>query len=122
MKTSLVILCLSIAALVTTAHAEGGYLDQMLARYNIPNDSKLNSCSTCHGGGLSRNAYGQQLETAGAATDLIAAFAATDTLDADNDDARNWVELVNGTWPADPNDFVPVENTTWGRLKALFGR
>jgi hypothetical protein len=115
--------CLTIASY---AGAESQYLDFMLTRYNIPNGSKLNSCTTCHsqiGGGWPRNAYGDQLQTAGiggttqAMTD---AFDATDPLDADNDDAANWVELVNGTWPADPTDFVPVDNGTWGRIKALF--
>ena len=81
----------------------------------------LANCSTCHGVTLSiRNLYGAQLETAGIASDIQAAFDATDDLNADGDAALNWVEMVNGTWPADPNDFVPVGATTWGKIKKLF--
>jgi hypothetical protein len=113
-------LCLTFASY---ASAESTYKDYMLTRYNIPTGSKLNSCTTCHsqiGGGWPRNVYGTQLQDAGIASDMAAAFDTTDPLDADNDGAANWVELVNGTWPGDPTDFVPVDNSTWGKIKALF--
>jgi hypothetical protein len=117
----LVIGALIVAAVLNTlAMAESEYLRAMNSRYNITNGSKLDDCSTCHSGIWDRNSYGVQLEAAGASQDIEAAFAATDTLDADFDGARNWVELVNGTWPSDPNDTVPVDEATWGRIKALF--
>lgn len=109
-----------VVAFSTLAMAESDYLRAMKARYNISNGSKLDDCSTCHSGVWDRNGYGAQLEAAGSSQNIDAAFAATDTLDADLDNARNWVELVNGTWPADPNDTVPVDEATWGRIKALF--
>lgn len=108
------------------ASARTEYKDFMLARYSIPNTSKLNSCDTCHsqiGGNWTRNVYGDQLETAGIAQnvpDMTAAFDTTDPMNADNDAALNWVELVNGTWPADATDSVPVDNETWGKIKALY--
>lgn len=109
-----------VVALSAIALAEPGYLPAMKTRYNIADGSKLDDCSTCHSGTWGRNAYGEQLESAGSNQNLEAAFAATDTLDADLDGARNWVELVNGTWPADPSDTAPVDLATWGRIKALF--
>ncbi len=123
MKTNAIILSVVFLLFASLAAAESDYLTAAKARYNIPNGSKLNSCDTCHsviGGGWDRNSYGDQLETAGSADNISAAFDATDDLNADNDPALNWVEMVNGTWPADPNDFVPVESATWGKIKKLF--
>lgn len=110
-------LCLSVASF---AGAERTWRDYMVTRYNIPQTSKLNTCDTCHGSGNSLNLYGDQLAQAGIANDVAAAFDATDDLNADGDPALNWVELVNGTWPADATDYVPVDNATWGKIKALY--
>jgi hypothetical protein len=120
LKKQLTIFMVILVAAVSWAAAESGYPPILISTYGIPTNSKLNSCTTCHSSVPARNAYGIQLENAGSNSDLLAAFAATDTLDADFDGARNWVELVNGTWPADPSDFVPVEQTSWGRIKALY--
>jgi hypothetical protein len=123
MRTIGIILSVICVISAYSAHAESEYLDFMKARYNIPNTSKLNSCTTCHsgiGGSWPRNSYGSQLETAGVASDMASAFDTTDPMNADNDAALNWVELVNGTWPADADDFVPVDAATWGRIKKLF--
>jgi len=126
MKRIVIIASVFCLTAFSLASARNEYKDFMLARYSIPGTSKLNSCDTCHsqiGGNWTRNVYGDQLETAGIDTNdpaMTAAFDTTDPLDADNDDALNWVELVNGTWPGDPTDFVPVDNATWGKIKALF--
>ena len=117
------ILCLTV---VSFAGARNEYKDFMLVRYNILNTSKLNSCDTCHsqiGGNWTRNVYGVQLENAGIDTNtpaMTSAFDTTDPMNADGDAAVNWVELVNGTWPADATDYVPVDNDTWGKIKALY--
>ena len=117
------VFCLTIASF---ASAESEYLDFMLTRYNIPNQSKLNSCTTCHsgvGGSWPRNVYGVQLQNAGiggSVPAMTSAFDTTDPMDADGDGALNWVELVHSTWPADADDFVPVDDSTWGKIKALY--
>ena len=112
----LVLITLTFSA----AMAESQWLSDLQARYNISNKSKLNSCTTCHSGQWARNVYGQDLQDAGAATDIDAAFAATDALDSDDDGALNEAELRAGTWPGDPSDTTPVEESTWGRIKSLF--
>jgi hypothetical protein len=117
------VLCLAVVSFVS---AKSEYKDFMLTRYSIPGTSKLNSCDTCHseiGGNWTRNVYGDQLETAGIDTTVPAmtsAFDTTDPMNADGDAALNWVELVNGTWPANASDFVPVGESTWGKIKALY--
>lgn len=115
-------IALSIAMIFfgTVALAESSFLSALKARYNIPNGSKLDTCNTCHSGQWARNVYGADLQTAGAANDINAAFDATDNLDSDDDGALNWAELVNGTWPGDPNDATPVRPSTWGKIKALY--
>ena len=123
MNKTVIILGAVCMVFAFSARAESEYLDFMKARYNIPNASKLNSCTTCHssiGGNWARNSYGDQLETADVASDMASAFDTTDPMNADNDDALNWVELVHGTWPADADDFVPVNAATWGKIKKLF--
>lgn len=123
MKRQVIVLSMTMLLFASLAAARNSYLDAAKARYNIPNGSKLDDCSTCHaviGNPWTRNSYGAQLETAGIADNIQAAFDATDDLNADGDAALNWVEMVNGTWPADPNDFVPVEASTWGKIKKLF--
>jgi len=123
MKTNAIILSMVFLLFASLAAARNSYLDAAKVRYNIADNSKLDDCGTCHvSSGFDRNVYGDQLETAGIADDIQAAFDATDDLNADNDPALNWVEMVNGTWPADPNDFVPVESATWGKIKNLFNR
>jgi hypothetical protein len=113
---------LFLAAFATISIAEGGFVSVMTTRYDIPNNSKLNSCATCHTSVPNLNAYGVQLRDAGAGSNLLNAFAVTDTMDADSDHVDNETELRGGSWPADPNDIAPVEATTWGRVKALFNK
>jgi len=126
MKRIVIIASLVCLTVVSFAAAENAYKDFMLTRYSILNTSKLNSCDTCHsqiGGSWDRNVYGVQLENAGIADNdpaMTAAFDTTDPMNADGDAALNWVELVNGTWPADATDSVPVDNETWGKIKALY--
>ena len=123
MTRQVIVLSAVFMLFASIAAAESDWLNDMKVRYNIPDSSKLNSCTTCHsglGGSWPRNSYGDQLETAGIASNVQAAFDATDNLNADGDPAVNWVELVNGTWPADAGDSVPVEATTWGKIKKLF--
>jgi hypothetical protein len=92
----------------------------MKDRYSIPDGSKLDNCTTCHSGQWARNAYGSDLEDAGINSDITAAFAATDAVDSDGDGPDNQTELTAGTWPGDPGDIAPVNESTWGRIKALF--
>jgi hypothetical protein len=113
-------LCVFLAISVSKATAENGFLSSMKARYSIPDGSKLDDCNTCHDGHWSRNVYGQDLEAAGAKNNLTAAFDATDAVDSDGDGPNNQMELTAGTWPGDPGDIAPVEESTWGRIKALF--
>jgi hypothetical protein len=125
MIRTVIVLTMGMLLFASLAAAKSEFLDAAKVRYNIPNGSKLDDCHTCHdviGGNWDRNAYGGQLETAGIKDNIPAAFDATDDLNADGDAALNWVEMVNGTWPADPNDFVPVESSTWGKIKNLYNR
>jgi hypothetical protein len=120
MIKTIIFLCVILVFVASLATAENSYLTAMKARYNIDNGSKLNSCTTCHSGQWARNDYGQDLEAAGIKTSTTAAFAATDTVDSDNDGPDNEEELRAGTWPADPGDIAPVQESTWGRIKALY--
>jgi hypothetical protein len=120
MVRTIILFSVLMTSLVSLAVAESSWLAPMVERYNIPAESKLNSCTTCHSGQWARNVYGQDLQDAGIADNVEAAFAATDALDSDNDGALNEAELRAGTWPGDPGDTTPVEETSWGRIKALF--
>ena len=125
MEVSIVIktimfLCIILVFVGSLATAKSGYLAPLKARYGIADGSKLDDCTTCHDGQWSRNDYGDDLETAGIKDDISAAFAATDTVDSDLDGPDNQTELTAGTWPGNPGDIAPVEESTWGRIKALY--
>ncbi len=120
MIKTILFLCVILVIVVSLATAKSGYLEPMKTYYNIPDGSKLDNCTTCHDGQWSRNAYGEDLDTAKIKDDINAAFAATDTVDSDDDGPDNQSELTAGTWPGDPGDVAPVEESTWGRIKALY--
>jgi hypothetical protein len=109
-----------IASTVSLASAESGWLSDLRARYNIPNNSKLNDCNVCHSGQWATNTYGRDLRRAGIGNNVDAAFDATENLDSDGDGPDNLTELEAGTWPGDSGDIAPVEESSWGRIKALF--
>ena len=120
MIKTILILFVVLVTMGSQANAKSEYLTALKARYDIANGSKLDDCATCHDGQWSRNVYGDDLETAGIKDDINAAFAATDAVDSDLDGPDNQTELVAGTWPGDPTDIAPVNEATWGRIKALF--
>jgi hypothetical protein len=109
-----------ITTTASLAIAESSWLSDLRARYNIPNNSKLNDCSTCHSGQWATNPYGRDLRQAGIGNNVGAAFSATENLDSDGDGPDNLTELEAGTWPGDAGDIAPVEESTWGRIKALY--
>ena len=71
------------------------------------------SCVLCHYTGFGLNPYGDDLKEAGMD------FAAIESTDSDGDGRTNGEEInVDCTLPGDPAS--PVDQDSWGSLKALF--
>ena len=106
------------------ALAKSPWLSEFKSYYGISNNDRLDTCNVCHVSGQPfsvRNPYGVDLKNIGdIANNRPAAFAATNALDSDNDTWSNGVEISYRTFPGDPTDIVPVNETTWGQIKALY--
>lgn len=114
------LICIASASQVW---GEGTFLEAFMAKYSIPVEHKFNTCSLCHVPGQPksiRNPYGMDLAAKGAAVDINLALTRAEPLDSDLDIATNIAEILNGTWPGDPNDTTPTEELDWGRIKALY--
>lgn len=107
----------------TMAEAKSTYLSTFKSRYQIANGSKFDTCYTCHVSGQSytvRNPYGIDLKAANISSGTTAALVAVELIDSDHDGALNLTEIKHGTFPGNPDDVVATENTTWGKIKALY--
>jgi hypothetical protein len=84
-------------------------------------DTILDNCATCHGSGNSRNDYALdflvKLNELGNAT---SALQAIEPLDSDNDGDSNIAEINARTFPGNPASNLPVEGSTWGKIKSLY--
>lgn len=119
------IMTATLVVLVSSALAwgEGGYLDAFKAKYSIADGHKFDTCNLCHAPFQPksvRNQYGISLADSGAASNIDLALTRVEPVDSDLDVATNIAEILNSTWPGDPNDTVPVNETAWGRIKALY--
>jgi len=100
--------------------AKSSYKSTFNTRYGT-SGSLLDACGTCHVNGYDRNPYGADMET-----ELINGKSVTQALqdiegkDSDNDVYSNIEEINARTFPGDPDSALPVEGSTWGKIKALF--
>jgi hypothetical protein len=125
MKPIAILTCITILAAAGIVAAEPDWLPAFKSYYGVQNGARLDTCDVCHVPGQpfrERNPYGIDLKDIGdIGNNVNNAFAVTDTLDSDNDTWKNGVEIAHDTFPGDPTDIVPVENTSWGKIKALYG-
>jgi hypothetical protein len=79
----------------------------------------LDTCETCHSNGL--NGYGEDFLTKfNELGDRTAALEAIEPLDSDNDGDSNIAEINAGTFPGNGASNLPVEGSTWGKIKSLY--
>ncbi|UCG51189.1 MAG: hypothetical protein JSW58_13465 [Candidatus Latescibacterota bacterium] len=84
-------------------------------------DKRLDTCNTCHVNGFDRNPYGSDFETKlNELGDVTQALQAIEGIDSDTDTDTNIQEILAGTFPGDPSSNLPVEASTWGKIKALY--
>jgi hypothetical protein len=81
----------------------------------------LDTCDTCHMNGFDWNPYGDDIKTElNKGSSITAALQAIEGTDSDLDSYSNIVEINAGTFPGNPDSTLPVEASTWGKIKALF--
>ncbi len=81
----------------------------------------LDTCNTCHMNGFDYNPYGADMKTEmdNGKSDLQAIQAIEGT-DSDSDTYSNLAEINAGTFPGNPDSTLPVEDSTWGKIKAIY--
>jgi len=101
--------------------ARSNYLGAFNTLYGTDNKT-LDTCNTCHGSSYSiRNPYGSDFDSKRLQLgDPTAALQAIELWDSDDDGDTNIVEIQANVFPGNPASNVPVEDTTWGTIKALF--
>jgi hypothetical protein len=100
--------------------AKSSYMSTFNTLYGTDNKT-LDTCVTCHGSSYSRNDYGADFETKlNELGNQTAALRAIETWDSDGDDDSNIAEIEAGTFPGNPASSLPVEESTWGKIKSLF--
>ena len=81
----------------------------------------LDTCDTCHMNGFDLNPYGAdmlvELDKDKSDTQSLQDIEGTDS---DLDTYSNIVEINAGTFPGNPDSTLPVEESTWGKIKGLF--
>jgi len=100
--------------------AKSTYLTSFNTLYGTDNKI-LDTCSTCHNSGYALNPYAvdfntKRLQTGSATMGL----QACEMMDSDHDGYTNIAEIEALTFPGNPASSLPVEETTWGQVKALF--
>lgn len=88
-----------------TAKAENGFLGNFNNLYGTA-DSRLDSCTTCHTGGSSRNSYGSDIQSElDKGFGLNTAIRNVEGTDSDGDNFVNIDEINALTFPGNPGDF-----------------
>jgi len=109
-----------VVASFVVVFAKTSYLGTFNTLYGT--DSKtLDTCTTCHGASYSFNSYGADVKTKKTQLgDLTAALRAVESWDSDKDGDTNIIEIEAGTFPGNPLSSLPVEESSWGKVKSLF--
>ena len=118
-RIALLVTVLLFASFVVVV-AKSTYLTSFNTLYGTDNKI-LDTCSTCHNSGYALNPYAvdfntKRLQTGSATMGL----QACEMMDSDHDGYTNIAEIEALTFPGNPASSLPVEETTWGQVKALF--
>jgi hypothetical protein len=101
--------------------ARSTYMSAFNTLYGTANKT-LDTCKTCHGSSYSvRNQYGSDFDAKRIQLgNNTTALQAIEPMDSDHDGYSNIAEIEALTFPGNPMSSLPVEETTWGQVKALF--
>ncbi len=81
----------------------------------------LDTCDTCHMNGFDFNPYGDDMKTEmDEGSSVTEALLAIEGTDSDLDTYSNIAEINAATFPGNPDSTLPVEESTWGKIKGLF--
>ena len=82
----------------------------------------LDTCDTCHKiSSFDRNPYGADVEVElNKGSTTTEALQAIEGTDSDDDTYTNIEEINAGTFPGNPDSTLPVEASSWGKIKALY--
>jgi hypothetical protein len=120
MKRALIIVAAFVFVPIVAAIAKSSYLTTFNNLYGTT-DQTLDTCDTCHMNGYDRNPYGGDWESKLIQLDdQTQAFRAIEGDDSDFDTYTNLQEITAGTFPGNPLSSLPVEASTWGKIKALY--
>ncbi len=99
---------------------ESAYMGTFNTLYGTDNTT-LDTCNTCHGASYNYNSYGADVKTKYTQLgDLAAAIRAVESFDSDGDGDSNIVEIEAGTFPGNSASSLPVEESSWGKIKSLY--
>lgn len=130
--TRLLLPFLLLVILTARVDARPPYKKALADFLGLPAANRLNDCRTCHqlpkpGADETdrpHNAFGERLKTtraelrkAGKPSDITARLVAIANEDADRDGVANLLELIAGTFPADPTDKPSPTATEQARKK-----
>jgi hypothetical protein len=108
------------AAAIVIVFAKSSYLGTFNMLYGTYGKT-CDTCTTCHGARYSFNTYGADVKSKKSQLgDLTAALRAVETWDSDGDGDSNIVEIGAGTFPGNALSSLPVEESSWGKIKSLF--
>ena len=120
MKRIVLIMAMLVFASFVVVLGKSSYLGTFNTLYGTDNET-LDTCNTCHGASYSYNSYGADVNTKYAQlNDMTAALRAVETLDSDGDGDSNIVEIEAGVFPGNAASSLPVEESSWGKIKSLF--
>ena len=120
MRQTLLIITVLVFVPIAAALAKSSYLTTFNSLYGTA-DKTLDTCNTCHVNGFDRNSYGGDWESKlNQLGDRTQAFQAIEGVDSDADTYTNIQEIMAGTFPGNPSSTLPVEASTWGKIKALY--
>ena len=100
--------------------AKSGYKSNFNSLYGTAGKT-LDTCNTCHVNGFDYNPYGADMKAEmDSGKNDSQAMQAIEGLDSDDDTYTNLQEIMAGTFPGNPTSTLPVEDSTWGKIKALY--
>lgn len=120
MRQALIVVLVFTLVPVVAAFGKSRYLSAFNDLYGTA-DQILDTCALCHFDDYSRNDYGADFETKlGQLGDETQALQAIEGIDSDKDSYTNKVEIDARTFPGNDLSSLPVESSTWGKIKALY--
>jgi len=118
-RVGLIVTMLVFASFVVVL-GKSSYLGTFNTLYGTDNKT-LDTCVTCHGASYSFNTYGADVKAKKAQLgDLTAALRAVESWDSDGDGDTNIAEIEAGVFPGNAASSLPIEDSTWGKIKSLF--